>query len=159
MQIARPGLQHGQQPDLRAEILVIACDVDERISRFAQEQSVEEFLIGANELPQLFRHGEGDEIIWDGQQAAALVMQPFGGVGVAALRTGPMIARMVNQFAPSAAAAKELRAQGRGAAGQDGLDGAPMRRQQARAKLPFIRRPVATQDFGQSDQEDQPLDF
>ena len=106
----------------------------------------------ADDHTQLLGDGEGDQVIRHGQESPPLALQPFGGVGVAALGTGTMIARVISKVLPAAAAPEELASQCGGAAGKNGRDGAPVRGQQARAKLPFIRRPVAAQDFSQWNQ-------
>lgn len=151
MQVARPGLEHGEDAKLRAEVLVLAPDVEQRCCGLADQERVEDFLVGTDDGAQLFGHGERDQVVGHGQQAPALFGQPLRGIGVAALGTGPVIAGVIDQLAPAAVATVELRAQCRSAAGEDGLDGAPMRRQQTGAKLAFIRRPVAAQDCGQRD--------
>jgi hypothetical protein len=141
-QVARPGLQHGQTTQIGAEIFVIASDVQQRARTLLEQQVVEDFLVGVDEGPQLRWHSEGDQVIRHGQQTLALAFEPLGGIGVATLGTSAMIAGVINKFPPAAVAAEELSTQGGGAAGANGLDGAPMRRQQARAKLLLIRRPV-----------------
>ena len=88
-------------------------------------------------------NGEGHEVIRDRQKPSALTSQPFGGIGVAALRAGAVIARVINKVLPPAFAPEDLTSKRGRAATENGSDGAPVRRQQARAKLPFIRRPVA----------------
>ena len=93
-------------------------------------------------------HARGDHR----QQLAALPIEPLGGVGMAALRTRTMIARMPGVMFPSAVTTVELSAQSRGATGQQSGKGAPVRGQQAHTKLPLIRRPMPAQDFSQWDQ-------
>lgn len=106
-------------------------------------------MVGADEGAQLFGDGEGDQIIGHRQKPPPLALQPLGGIGMAALGAGAMVAGVIGKVQPSARAPKELTSEGGSAAAQNGRNGAPVRRQQARAKLPFIRRPVAAQDFGQ----------
>ena len=113
--------------------------------------------MGANESAQLLGDGEGDQIIGQGQESASLSIQPGGGVGVAALWTGPVVAGVKGEVMAAALAAEELAAQGGGATGDNGGEGAPMRRQQTGAKLPLIRRPVPAHNLGQSDQRPQRL--
>jgi len=151
-QIARPSLEHGQEADVGTEILVVAGDVPQSAGAFSQEQRVETLLVGADHLPELGRHGEGDQVISHGQQLTSLAVAPLGGIGVTALGTGPVVAGVIGIVLLAAVAAVELPAQGGGAAGQKGGDGAPMRGQEARAIFPLIRRPVPAQDCGQWDQ-------
>ena len=91
-QIARPGLKHRQQAQLGAQVFVLACDVEQGAGAVPEQERIEDFLMRANQSAQLPGDGEGDQIIGQGQEAAALSIQPRGGVGVAALRTGPMVA-------------------------------------------------------------------
>ncbi len=80
------------------------------------------------------------------------MIEPLGGVGMTAPGTGAVIAGVVDKLLAAAVATEELSAQGGSAAGENGLDSAPVRGQQARSKLAFIRRPMAAQDFSQRDQ-------
>jgi hypothetical protein len=52
--------------------------------------------------------GEGDQIIGEGQESAALSVQPRGGIGVTALRTGPMVAGVIGKVELAAIAAEHL---------------------------------------------------
>ena len=107
--------------------------------------------MGADHRPELGGHGEGDQVVGYGQQFASLAVEPLGDIGVTALGTGPVVAGVIGIVQLAAVAAVELPAQGGGAAGQKGGDGAPMRGQEARAIFPLIRRPVPAQDCGQWD--------
>jgi hypothetical protein len=151
MQVASPGLEHGQQAQLSAEIFVSAPDIEQCRGTFAQEQWVKDFLVGPDDLSQLSRDGESDQVIGNGQQTSSLSMQPLCCIGLTALGAGAMIAGVINQHALSASAAEELSAQSGSAAAKNGVDGALMREEQARAKLAFIRRPMPAQDCGQGD--------
>ena len=151
-QVARPGLEQGQEADLGSEIFVVASDIPQGAGAFLQEQRIKVLLVGPDHLPELGRDGEGDQVIGHGQQFASLAVEPLGGIGVAALGTGAVIAGVIGIVLLAAVALVELPAQGGGAAGQNGGDGAPMRGQEARAKLLLIRRPVPAQNCGQWDQ-------
>jgi hypothetical protein len=155
-QVAGPGLEDSQQGQVSAEIFVVAAEVEERAGALPQQEGVEDFLVGTEEGAELFGDGEGDQVIGNGQEAAALVLQPLGGVGMAATGAGAVIAGVVGIFPTSTITSEKVAAQGRGAAGKDGLDGAPVRRQEAGAKLSPVRRPMAAQDLGQRNQERSP---
>jgi hypothetical protein len=75
---------------------------------------------------------------------ALLMFHPtlLGGIGMTAPRTSAMIARVIGKVQPAAITPVELSAHGRGAAGQNGSNGAPVGGQQARTILLLIRRPV-----------------
>jgi len=115
--------------------------------------------MGTNDGAQFGRDGEGDEVIRHRQESAALTREPFGGVGVTALRTGAVVAGMIGKMLATTIAPEELTSERGSAATENGGDGAPVRRQQTRAKLPFVGRPVAAQDFSQRDQRLERLGF
>ena len=54
-QVAGPGLEHGQEADLGAEIFVVAGDVPQGAGAFPQEQRVKTLLVGADHLPGVGR--------------------------------------------------------------------------------------------------------
>jgi hypothetical protein len=151
-QIAGPGLKQRQQAQLGAQIFVLAADVQQGPGSVSEQEVVEEFLVGADQSAQLSGDGEGDQIIGQGQESAALSLQPRGGIGVATLRTGPMVAGVIGKVELATIAAEQLAAQRGGAAGHNRGDGASMRGEQPGAKLPLIRRPVPAQNLGQWDQ-------
>ena len=62
-QVARPSLEHGQETDLGAEIFVVAGEVAQGAGAFPQQQRVKVLLVGADDLAQLSRHGEGDQVV------------------------------------------------------------------------------------------------
>jgi len=70
-----------------------------------------------------------------------------------------MVAGVISKVELATVAAEQLAAQRGSAATDNGGHGVSMRRQQTRAKLPLIRRPVPAQDFGQRDQRPERLSF
>src|SRR5881296_3257280 len=93
---------------------------------------------------QFFRHGEGDEVIGDGQQLELLTLDPLSRIGMAALGTGTMIAGVIDKVVLAAVgAAINLPSQSRRAAVQDSPHGPAMGGKKLRAKLPFILRPMS----------------
>ena len=151
-QVAGPGLKDGEQAEFGSEILMGAADVLQRAGAVAQQEGVADFLMRADEGAQLCGDSEGDQIIRHWEESAPLALEPLGGIGMATLGTGAMIAGVISKVLAAAIALEELASEGGGPAGKNGRDGAPVRGQEARAKLPFVRRPVAAQDFGQCDQ-------
>ena len=125
----------------------------------SEQEVVEELLVGADQSAQLSGDGEGDQIIRQRQESATLSVQPRGGIGVATLRTGPMVAGVISKVELAAIAAEQLAAQRGSAAADNGGDGASMGGEQPGAKLPLIRRPVPAQDFGQCDHRPERLGF
>ena len=152
-QVPCPGLKHRQQAELGAQIFVVTTDVEQSPGTVSEQEVVEELLVGADEDAQLSGDGEGNQRIRQGQEAAALSLQPRGGIGVATLRTGPMVAGVRGKVVLAAVATEQLAAQCGSTATDKGGDGVSMRGEQAGAKLPLIGRPVPAQDFGQWDQK------
>src|ERR1041385_835685 len=148
-QVASPGLEDGEQAQFSAEVFMIPGDILQRGGALSNEQGVKDFLMGTDEGAQLSGHGEGHQEVRHGQQALALAGQPDGGIGVAALWAGAVIAGVIDKVLASTLAPEELSSERGGAATENGGNGAPVRRPEARAKLPFIRRPVAAQNVGQ----------
>ena len=148
-QVARPGLQNSEQSQFGAKVFMVARDILQRTGALSDEQRIEILLVGADQRAEFRRDGEGHKRVRDGQEPLALASQPFRGVGVAALGTSAMIAGVIGKMLAPALAPEELTSERGGAAFENGSDGAPVRRPQAGAKLPFIRRPMAAQDFGQ----------
>ena len=72
----------------------------------SEQEVVEELLVGADQSAQLSGDGEGDQIIRQRQESATLSVQPRGGIGVATLRTGPMIAGVISKVELAAIAAE-----------------------------------------------------
>lgn len=158
-EVTRPGLEHGEQAKFGAEVFVLAADVQQRSSTLAQQNRVKVFLMRTNDRAQFGRNGEGDQVIRDGQEAAALAGEPLGSIAVAALGAGAVIAGVISKVLASALAAEELASECRGAATENGRESAAMRREQARAELPLVGRPMTAQDLGQSDQRPEGLEF
>ena len=118
----------------------------------AQQKRVALFLMGAQPLPQTFRNGEGNQIIGNRQEFELLLLDPVGGVVLAALRTGAMVAGMIDKVVLTTVdTAKHLATQRRGAAIEDCLHRPAMRGKERGAKLPFILRPILAQHLGQRD--------
>ena len=152
LQLSSPGMEHAQATDFCAEIFGAAGDVLQGTGAFAQQQSVTELLVRTQPGAQPFGHREGDEVIGNGQELELLLLDPFGGVRVAALGTGPVITGVIDKMIPPAVlAAIDFPAQGAGAAFQNALHGAPVRRQNLLREGPLILRPMPAQNFRQRD--------
>ena len=150
-------MEHLQSAQLSAQIFGPAGDILQSPGALAQEQPVAQLLVGTQPGPQTLRHGEGHQIIRHRQELELLVVNPLSGVGVATLRTGPVVARVIDKMSRAAVwTAVKLPAQSGGAAGQNALHRAAMGGKDVRPKLSFIRRPMPAQDFRQRDHRRQP---
>jgi len=110
------------------------------------EEEVEELLgVGPEETAaQWLRQGEGDQEVGSLDQLGQFALDPAGGGGPAALRTGLVIARMPGEMNLAAAvrgrASKGPPAQGRGAAMVDGPKGAALFGREGRSGLQKLRQ-------------------
>ncbi len=117
LQLPSPGVQHGQDAELSAEIFWIGSDILKCRGAFAQQSRIALLLIRAQPLPQSFGHSEGDEVVGNGQEFAFLVLDPLGCIGLAALGAGAVIAGVIDKMMTVAVgAAINLPAQSQGAA-------------------------------------------
>src|SRR5437899_2117755 len=94
-ELAGPGVQHAQQADSAADEARVLGQVQQRRGGSAKEQVVDQLLITAGEGAQLFREGEGDEEVIDGEQETLLRGQPFMGLFVAAFGTVTVLAGVI----------------------------------------------------------------
>src|SRR6185369_9565717 len=99
--------------------------------------------MGTQPGAQTLGHREGDEVVGHRQQFELLALDPLGGIGLPALRTGPMVAGMIDKMSPLAVDTLiDLSPQSAGAAGQDGLNRPAMGGKHLSAKLPEVGRPM-----------------
>ena len=119
MRVRRPGVEHAQHAQLRAQALGVGGEVLQGLGAGGKEQVQRDLEMRADEPPQLFRDGEGDQEVRHGkQESRPLAFQPRVGVGLAALRTVAVVAGMIVVVkARTVRTLEELAAQGRGAAG------------------------------------------
>jgi len=149
--LARPGLKNAQETQLGAEVFGGGGDILEGAGSFLEEQIVELLLVRPEESAQLSWQSKGDQEIRGWKQLGLLPLDPVGGVLMAALGAGPMMAGMVSEVEVTTITAVSFPAQLSGAARQNGLDGALVRRKNLLAKTPLVLWPVAGQDLGQLD--------
>ena len=73
-----PGVQHGEEADLRAEVAGVGSDRAERIGDGAEEQTVDDGLGLGGDLGDGRGHGEDDVEVLGGQQVRAAPFEPLG---------------------------------------------------------------------------------
>ena len=114
-------MQHAQQAQTRPEQAWVEGQVLHGLGTAGEEQIQGDLWMGADPKPQGFRHREGEQEVRRGQQQARLLaLQPVVRIGLAALRTMPVVAGMIAVVKGGAIRAlEELPAQSRGAAGED----------------------------------------
>ena len=127
-----PGVQHGEQADLAADIVRIGRQFDQRFGRGFHQHPVEAFLVTAHQFPQYLGHGEDGVRIGDRQQFGLSLCQPARSVGRVALGTAAVTTGVIDRVPMSAMPALgQLAAETLGAAGRNIPQGATMAGQHA----------------------------
>jgi len=147
-QRARPGVQHAQHAQLGAEPAGIAGQILQGLGAGREEQVQGDLRMGADKMPQAFRHRKGhQEVRHRQEQPRPLADQPVVGVGLSALRTMPVVAGMIAVVRARAVRTLEkLAAQSRRAARQDLVQDLPLPRGHGGTEAsPVIRRQAPEQ--------------
>jgi hypothetical protein len=76
-QVAGPGVQDTDQPDLSADITRIKRKFLSSLGRSLKEQRIESLLIRTDQITQLSRQSESQEEIWNVQEQILLDLQPI----------------------------------------------------------------------------------
>ena len=130
-----PGVQHTQDPDQPADIMWVRGQLDERLGRGAEQDVVEVFLMGADELPQLMGHGEDHVKVGDRQELLTPLCQPGLGVQAMTLGATAVAAGVVDVvFLTTVIALQQVPAQGLGPAVDNIVHGATMAGQEILAQ-------------------------
>jgi hypothetical protein len=123
-------VQHAERADLRAEKMRVSGKGCEGFEGGSEEQRDEGLLMRADQASQLGREREDDVEVLHRQEQVALPSDPSGGGIASTLGTGSMPARMVEQVLSTARGAhRDVAAENRRAAMEDGLQCADMARQ------------------------------
>ena len=99
-QVARPCVQHTEEPRLTAEPAtehILQCS-----SRLAHQRTIHHFRFTQCQRTHFLGHREGDHEVRHWQQPLAVALQPRLGVASAALRAGAMVAGMPRHVSASA---------------------------------------------------------
>ncbi len=115
-----PGVQHGGEPDARAEVLGVGRDGDQGLGGGFEQQVIDDRLVLIGDVGDRSRQGEDDMEIRHGQEFGLAVGQPFLGSGGLALRAVPVAAGVVRDAQVRAVfAAFDMTAQRRRSAALD----------------------------------------
>ena len=96
---ARPGVEHAQYSELRAESLGMGGQILQGFGGERKEEVQRQLLMRTEKPPQWFRNGEGHQEVRCGQeQPGALALEPGVGIGLTALGTVTVIAGMIAVF-------------------------------------------------------------
>ena len=90
-----PGVQHGDEADIGAEMLRVGRDGLEGSGGGSEQQTVDFALVLQRQRRQLRGQGEDDVEIGDRQQILAAIFQPLGALVRLALRAVAIAARVV----------------------------------------------------------------
>src|SRR5215469_5067102 len=98
LELSAPGVQHAQAAYLSTQVFVAPGHLLQGAGAFLEQGGITDLLMRAQPPAQAFGHGEGDQIIRHRQKLELLTLNPLAGLGVATLRTGPMIAGMIDKM-------------------------------------------------------------
>jgi hypothetical protein len=90
-----PGVEHGGEPDARAEVLGVGRDRDQSLGGDFQQQVIDDRLVVIGDVGDRPRQREDDVEIRHGQEVGLAVGQPLLGSGGLALRAVPVAAGIV----------------------------------------------------------------
>ena len=148
MQVLPPGVQHGEETDLRAQVFGVAGDGEQGSGHGAEQDLVDDFFVVEGDGGDLFRHGEDHVEVLHRQQFGealldpALARQPLA-LGTMAIAAGAIHdARVLAVVAPFDGAAQRG-----GTAVLDGLHQAVLMQGQG-MRLP-VGGAVLSKDVGQ----------
>jgi len=125
-QCLTPGVEHGQDADLRAQMLWIGCDPAQRLGHRTEQNVVNHDLVLEGDDLDLPGHREHDVEVGHVEQFRLTVLEPLGACEPLALWTVPVPARVVGHTLVTAiAAALDVAAESSGAATLDRDHGTP----------------------------------
>ena len=154
VQLLGPGVQHGEHGDGATNVTRIAGEFDDRSGAGLHQHAIAVALIGPQHRAQFGRHGDGDMEVRHRQQLRLTAFEPLLGLRGVALRATAITAGMVGEHLGVARlAVPDLAAERRGAAVENVLDGAPVRRQHRRAMSREVVRREAAEHLGDLDHD------
>ncbi len=143
-----PGVEHGDDADLGAEMLGIGGDGAQRLGRGAEQDGVDDGLVLEGDLGDRRRQGEDDVEVRHRQQLGLPGREPFGAGQPLALRAVAVAAGVVGDAGRAAIVALlDMAAERRRPARRDGAHDAPLdAAEMAGMRLPK-RLAVAAEDI------------
>ena len=101
VQVLAPGVEHGDEADLGAEMLGIGGDPAQRLGRRSEQDGVDRLLVLEGDLGDRRRQGEDDVEVGHRQQLGLPGGEPFGAGLPLALRAVPVAAGVVGACGPA----------------------------------------------------------
>ena len=143
-----PGVQHGEEADLGAEVARVGRDGAQRVGDGVEEQTVDDGLVLDGDLGDGRGDGEDDVQVLGGQQVRAASFEPLGAGQRLAGRTVAVAAGVVPDAPVSAVVALfDVAVERGGAALLDGRHHAVLRRRQNDSDLGSEGVAVAAEDL------------
>jgi hypothetical protein len=153
-QLLGPGAQDGEDADRGSDVAWIAGEFDDGLGGGLHQQGVTVTLVGAQRVPEFFRHGDGDVEIRDWQHLGLAGLEPALGLSAMTFGTTPVLAGVIGQdLGVALFATPEPPSERLGAAGLDVGDGAPVRWQHRRAVGRQVIAAEAAKDVGDLDHD------
>ena len=147
-ELAAPGVERAQEPEFAAQLG--GGNILHRGRAFAEQDVEHQSLVGADDLAQLLRHGERDQVIRGRQEPGGLAFEPLLRFAVPTLRTSTMPATVIGEMLVPAFTVVEAAAALRRMARQDRARRRVMRGQDVLCAVPGdVGRPVTTEDLRQ----------
>jgi hypothetical protein len=126
-QVLPPGVKDSQEADLGSQMFGISADGAQGFSRRAEKNAVQHLFVLVGDGGDLFRHGEDNVEVFDGQQFGLAVFEPLGAGERLALGTVPVSAGVVGGALVAAGVTLlQVAAQSGGTAEFDGAHHAPL---------------------------------
>ena len=148
VQVLAPGMEHGEEADLGAEMLRIGGDRAQRLGRGPEQDCVDRRLVLERDLGRRRRQGEHDMEVRHRQQLGLTGGKPLDAGLPLALRAMPVVARVIGAADEAAiGAGLGVAAQRRRSAQLDGAHYPPLDAAQATVMRAAIGIAVAAEDI------------
>ena len=126
-EVLSPGVQDGDETDPCAQAFGIGGDLVERLCDGVKQHAVHDSLVGQGQRVECIGQGENNMEVLDGKQFFGAVRHPLRAGNALTLGTVPVAAGVVGDAPVLALVARfDVTTQGRGAAGDDGAQDAPL---------------------------------
>src|ERR1035438_218005 len=89
MQVLPPGVQHGEETNLGAQVLGVAGNGEQGCRDGAEQDLIDDHFVGESDRGNLFRHGEDHVEVLHRQQFGEALLDPAFACQTLALRTMP----------------------------------------------------------------------
>ena len=141
VQLLAPGVEHGEAPNLRAEMLGVPSDILERLRHRAKEQPIEQAGVLERQGPQVVRQGKDHMAVGGLEDLPLPGGEPRGLRGAMTFGAAAVPARVVRlHLVATVVALRDMAPEGGGPTQRDGAQGPVLRAREG--------RPIARQKGG-----------